>query len=327
MTVVFSTDDLPAAERYDAWMYMLSEQLGPYEVDLNLDRPPSGRLRIGNLGPVRIVRAVAANPLSLRRSPRIVRSDGRELYRLILPTTGRYFLEQDGRRVRYGRGELVLTDFGRPFRVGCDSPPQHDTFSVPRALVPFGPDTMRMLCAVPIRTDEGSGALLAPLLRRVATHLDRYPPAVAARLSTALLDLLIAVVTERLDRPVNQPAESRQRALLFGVYAYIETHLGDPRLSPHTIATAHHISVRYLYQSFDTEPVTVAALIRQRRLERCRADLADPRLAAVPVAAIAARWGMRDPASFSRLFRAAYGVPPGEYRTATLHQCLAPEIF
>jgi AraC-like DNA-binding protein len=43
-------------------------------------------------------------------------------------------------------------------------------------------------------------------------------------------------------------------------------------------------------------------------------DLLDPALAARPVSAIAARWGLVDPAHFSRLFRAAYGVSPVEYR-------------
>jgi AraC-like DNA-binding protein len=45
-----------------------------------------------------------------------------------------------------------------------------------------------------------------------------------------------------------------------------------------------------------------------------RRDLLDPALAARPVSAIAARWGLVDPAHFSRAFRAAYGVPRLEYR-------------
>lgn len=32
------------------------------------------------------------------------------------------------------------------------------------------------------------------------------------------------------------------------------------------------------------------------------------------MSAIAARWGLVDAAHFSRLFRAAYGLPPTEYR-------------
>ncbi|GAA2788117.1 hypothetical protein GCM10010470_23340 [Saccharopolyspora taberi] len=54
--------------------------------------------------------------------------------------------------------------------------------------------------------------------------------------------------------------------------------------------------------------------IRQRRLERCRRDLTNPHLRQRPVHAIAARWGFTDPAHFSRIFRAAYGLSPSDYR-------------
>jgi AraC-like DNA-binding protein len=64
--------------------------------------------------------------------------------------------------------------------------------------------------------------------------------------------------------------------------------------------------------------LTVAAWIRHQRLECCRADLTDPRLRGMPVQAIGARWGFRSPADFSRAFRAAHGIPPGDYRRQTL---------
>ena len=41
----------------------------------------------------------------------------------------------------------------------------------------------------------------------------------------------------------------------------------------------------------------------------------DPALRAQPVSAIAARWGLTNPAHFSRLFRQAYGAPPAAYRS------------
>ena len=72
--------------------------------------------------------------------------------------------------------------------------------------------------------------------------------------------------------------------------------------------------MRYLHRLFESEPTTVAELIRRRRLDRCRRDLLDPDLDHLPVAAIGARWGLPTAAHFSRLFRAAYGVTPGELR-------------
>ena len=68
------------------------------------------------------------------------------------------------------------------------------------------------------------------------------------------------------------------------------------------IAAANHISLRYLHKLFEPQPSTVAGFIRERRLERCRRDLADPSLAHVPVRAIALRLGFPDPARLNRLF-------------------------
>ncbi|MEV4179337.1 helix-turn-helix domain-containing protein [Nonomuraea sp. NPDC049709] len=60
--------------------------------------------------------------------------------------------------------------------------------------------------------------------------------------------------------------------------------------------------------------MTVSAWVRRRRLERCRQDLRDPAQQDRPVAAIGARWGFLSAAHFSRAFRDAYGVSPGESR-------------
>jgi len=131
---------------------------------------------------------------------------------------------------------------------------------------------------------------------------------------TAALDLLAVALAGRLDRLGEVPPDTSQRALVLRVHAFIEVQLGDPGLSPATIAAAHHISVRYLYKLFEGEPTSVAGLIRERRLERCRRDLLDPSLRGVPVSTIAARWGLTNAAHFSRAFRAAYGASPVEYR-------------
>jgi AraC-like DNA-binding protein len=98
------------------------------------------------------------------------------------------------------------------------------------------------------------------------------------------------------------------------VHTFIRDHLGDPDLTPRTIAAAHHISVRYLHQLFRAEDRTVADCIRVRRLDRCRLELADPRLARRPIGEISARWGFRSAAHFSQAFRDAYGLSPSELR-------------
>jgi AraC-like DNA-binding protein len=170
------------------------------------------------------------------------------------------------------------------------------------------------LTAVRIGGQHGLGALVSSLVVHMHEHLDDYGPADRMRLSTALADLLTVGLAGRLDLRALVPRDSHRRVLLLRIRALIDQRLGDPDLTPGLIADAHHISVRYLHKLFETEGTTVAGWIRARRLERCRRDLLDPALQARPVHAIAGCWGLVDAQHFSRAFRAAYGMPPAEYR-------------
>jgi AraC-like DNA-binding protein len=104
------------------------------------------------------------------------------------------------------------------------------------------------------------------------------------------------------------------RPLLARVQTFIDERLGDARLSNREIAEAHHISLRLLYRLFEERGTSPGRWIRERRLERCRRDLLDPARRDLPASAIAWSWGFASPAHFSRVFRAAYGHPPSEYR-------------
>ncbi|MEU4645497.1 helix-turn-helix domain-containing protein [Micromonospora sp. NPDC023814] len=109
--------------------------------------------------------------------------------------------------------------------------------------------------------------------------------------------------------------------------AFIEQHLGNTDLTPAVIAAAHHVSLRQLHRLFAPEQTSVGAWIRQRRLDRCRKDLADPAQSGLTVGAVGARWGLPDSAHFSRLFRAAFGVPPSDYRRMSLNPVAASQTL
>jgi AraC-like DNA-binding protein len=73
--------------------------------------------------------------------------------------------------------------------------------------------------------------------------------------------------------------------------AFIEENLSDVDLSTALIAAAHHLSERQVQRLFAAERTTVDGWIRGRRLERHRADPANPTLSGRTVSEIAARWG------------------------------------
>ncbi|MEU8360771.1 helix-turn-helix domain-containing protein [Nonomuraea sp. NPDC048882] len=318
MAVLIRTSDLPRARRHDAWRSVVCDTLGPLDLRIDAEAPLRGEIGFGRLGAVGVGRIHTSTPHSVHRTPSLIRRDNPDHYRVVLALDGSPRLEQDGRRTVLQRGEFAIYDFTRPYELGYDSEVRLAVFSFPRDRLALPIDAVAELAALPIGAETGAAALAVPLLRRVALDHETYRDASAARLSTVVTDVVAAAVAERLDqeraRPVELPDDFRQRTLLLRVRAFIEQRLGESDLDPAVIAAAHHISVRYLHRLFESEDTTVAAWIRQRRLERCRADLMAG--GAQSVSAVGARWGLPDSAHFSRLFRRAYGMPPAEFRRA-----------
>ena len=322
MTVVFQASDHESiASRLERWRHVVDETFGPA-----LLRPPSRthvpqRLVVGDVGAVRVseLRIAYPTPSSDRcqaaRTPRLIRQSDPdpERYRVDLPMRGNMVVEQAGREAALEAGDFTVVDWSRPARWATASE-RAVSLMFPRALLALPHDAVARLGGVRISGRDGAGALFSSFARQVVAHLDDYGAADGARLGTAIVDLLTAALAARLDAEDEVPAGSAQEALRRRVHVFIEQRLADPALSPAVVADAHHVSLRYLYKLFEGRGSGVAGWIRERRLERSRRDLLDPALAARPVSAIAARWGLVDPAHFSRLFRAAYGVPPLEYR-------------
>ncbi len=76
------------------------------------------------------------------------------------------------------------------------------------------------------------------------------------------------------------------------------------------------MSTRYLHELFKDTNQTVRSWIREQRLAACRTSLEDPN-SVETVAEVAYRWGFSDQTQFSRVFKAYYGLPPGEFRECT----------
>ncbi|NRQ39740.1 helix-turn-helix domain-containing protein [Nonomuraea sp. NN258] len=311
MATLIRTSDLPAAGRHEAWRSVVCDTLGPLDLRIDPAAPLRGRIEMGRLGPLGVGRVETSTPHSVHRTPGLIRRDSPEMYRLVLPMAGRPIVSQDGRTSQLAPGEFAIYDFTRPYELAYDSAVRLAVFSLPRELLALPVDPVARLTAVPIAPDDGTAALAAPLLRRVALDHDTYQPASAARLSGVIATLITTALAERAGQAGSLPVDTRQETLLMRVHAFIEQRLCHSDLDPGQVAAAHHVSVRYLHRLFESQQTTVAAWIRRRRLERCREDLADPSLS---VSAVGARWGLPDSAHFSRLFRKAYGMPPQEYR-------------
>jgi AraC-like DNA-binding protein len=275
-------------------------------------------IRASGLGPMQVA-VMDITPITVRRTPKLISQADPDLLKMLLVCDGgSSVVDQDGQQARLSAAEFAIYDTRRPYEVaigvGQDGPTRVLTFMFSPSLLPLSPSRLRRLTAQRIPATAGLGDLTSQFLLHLARNVDHYSPAEAARLSTAALEVLATRLAQGLDVHDWGAPEARRHALLTTIQAFIQQHLGDPQLSPATIAAAHHISLRSLCQLFHDEGLTVAGWIRRRRLECCRRDLSDPALGFHPVAAIAARWGYSSASDFSRAFRAVHGLPPSEYR-------------
>jgi AraC-like DNA-binding protein len=316
MDVVFSTEHLPVAERFAFWRDVTSRMVAPVETLSVRQADFRASARLMDLGAVQVSQ-VACPAYVVRRTPKLIRQSDPELLQLSLNLRGRSGITQARREVTPGVRDMVLYDTSHPFEgraLPDGTSAEGFLIAFPRALLPVPENLVKRRIPVRLSGDRGVGVLLAQFVVGLAKEAAVLGAADRARMATILLDLLTATVAQQGGGDVSVSQGSRRHVLLLRIHAYIAQHLSDPDLSPASIASACHISTRYLQTLFQEQGDTVTGWIRDRRLDRCRHDLADPGLRFVPVSAIAARWGFPDAARFSHAFRAAYGVPPTVYR-------------
>ncbi len=245
------------------------------------------------------------------------RQDSPAAVQMAFPVYGRLDLSTPGRALTLGPPDFVVCD--APERLG--DPPyagrgavEAIVIQIPRARLRLHADRIEGLLGTRLSGSRGIGAILRAYAVELADRLGECQPADTARLAAATLDLVGAAFAQHVDTQEATALTGHQRVLRTRIDAFIQRHLADPDLCPHVIAVEHRISLRYLYKLFQDEERSVAATIRQRRLEGCRLDLASPGIWTRPIKAISARWGFADAAQFSRAFRQGYGMSPSDYR-------------
>jgi AraC-like DNA-binding protein len=312
MPTAWRAADIAPSDRADAFVEEVCESIVPYGDASGFVVAERDQIDVANVGMLRVMRLRWASG-EARRSPRLIRRSDPELCKIDIALSGTFASEQSGRRVTLESGKFTFVDLSLPHRVAATRA-ELTVVMFPRALLPLSDRDIKDLTGVPFDATQAGCALVSAVTREMAADLAAYEGPAGARMAASVFDLISATLAARVGQTRSLPEATRQRVLVQRIRAFIEANLADPDLAPPVIAARHHISARLLHKLFQYEDTTVADLIRGRRLVRCRQDLLDPVQAATPVGTIAARWGLRDPAYFNRLFHAAYGMPPGEYR-------------
>jgi AraC-like DNA-binding protein len=252
--------------------------------------------------------------------------DGPADYLLSLQLAGTAEFRQDGRVGRVAPGDMIFYDSSRPVEIVSGESYRSLCFRFPTTGA--GSADLRghrragELTATTLGGARGLTPAVAGLLTWLHEALEQAgagsrPGAVlttarhAAELACTLFDDEPA--RRGLLEACDPHEELRER-----IDRHIDGSLADPTLSPRSVAAALFVSTRHLHALLAEDGRTVAGTIRERRMQRCLADLADPAQAATPVSGIAQRWGLPNATRFGQLVKQATGRTPVAYRRAAL---------
>jgi acetamidase/formamidase/AraC-like DNA-binding protein len=160
----------------------------------------------------------------------------------------------------------------------------------------------------------GMNHVFSGFLRSVVDSLESLSAEELRPTELALAEMLVACLAGQERKGSFNGLTPSQSALFARLCRFIETHLADSALSVATLARDERVSPRYVQKLFELAGQSFSTYVRSRRLERCRAELADPLSGKVSISEICFRWGFNDPAHFSRVFRERYGASPRSFR-------------
>ena len=160
---------------------------------------------------------------------------------------------------------------------------------------------------------SGIGGVVSQLLRQLWVESERgLETRIIGRLGGNFLDLLVTALCAQ--RPQHAQESARTNAQRLRIRQFIEDHLFDADLDANTIATALHISPRYVHILLRAQGESAGEYILRRRLEESARYLKDPAHGPRSVMEIAFDCGFTDASYFGRCFRKRFGMTPREYR-------------
>jgi AraC-like DNA-binding protein len=302
---VFDAHTLPAHERFEVWRESV---LPLFEPRLEGDSADGFYARVDgfNLQQRLFICLAEFSGQRYVRSSRYHADESADHLLIQLYLTGGYVGHNGHRTVRVGPGDISLLDLGFSLETLAESS-SAVTLVVPREVMfsLLRPEHLDIGCV--IEANSAVGRILGNHLTSVWRALRSASAEEGERISQTLLGAVAGAFAGRRAE-FCEPASDV--STLEAIRAYIESNLSADLTLEH-LRRRFDCSRARLSRMF--QPLGgLAAYIRSARLERCHRDLSHPCATGSTVSEIAMRWGFRNQSHFRKLFRAQFGVSPGE---------------
>lgn len=311
MKASITTGATRAPDRSRHWHEAIASAYFPLDLRFREADRFSGDLTTWRFGDVSISR-LTSDSLQYLRLPHHFRGAREEEFLVTVPAKAEVYFSQSGRDVKCRPGGFILERSSEPYQFSHAEPADMWVLKVDADALTGRLRAPDRFCTLQFEANNGAGGLFNDMLQLLPARFDGMTQEARATVGRQLVDLLVLAIKAD-DRVLTSGNSTVRAAHLARIEAYIRTNLHEFDLGPERIAQACGISTRYLHELFKDTDQTVRGWIRDQRLAACRDALADPNNNQT-AAEIAYRWGFSDQTQFSRVFKAHFGVPPGEFR-------------
>ncbi|MBY0381666.1 MAG: AraC family transcriptional regulator [Xanthobacteraceae bacterium] len=309
----FSTDHLPAQERFDYWCEARAKYLFGVTIELDPERRKDfwGRFSSFGVGEAVFAEMSASSYRVSRTESDIVRVQSDSLC-IGLQVKGPGWLDVGDDRIhRVEPGAFTVGYSDTPFAA---IPDRSDGFhfrllKIPLAGCPLG-KPMHDLVVEPLAGDGRLTRLIKAMFDVLCV-----PPAdsgASAELDVQHIARLAMMARGRLGVSSPEAREALHAGFLHAARAILDRNLHRPELSPLMVASSLGISVRQLHHLFEPTGMTFTRTLTLKRLHVARRMLVtEPHR---PVIDIAYGCGFESAATFYRAFRVVHGMTPSDAR-------------
>lgn len=313
MKKLFSTADVRANERFDYWHEVACQHIVGHTSTPESKDTFAAEIETGLFDDIELV-SFSNSPMRVARTKRhIALSTSDELF-ICRQTSGLLTINQDGRSVTLGTGDMSLLDPLLPYTANFSGNSRLLVVKIPRGALKTRIGNPRFTTAAMMKPSEPINRWLSSNLAMLPSMVGRWPGPSEALVKVQMLDLIAASLLLGLRGSLSLNKSSSRFEALLRLKAAIDTLLVDPHLSAANVAGRAGMSVRYANELLAEDKTSIRRLVLSMRLTRCRAALDDALQTHRTISDIARAWGFRDMTHFGRCFRNTYGLLPSDYR-------------
>ena len=317
----WSTDQVDPKERFDYWREVRAKGLFGATAELEREHRPqfSGEFSLRKIGSAGLI-GLRASSYHVERSPTdIADIPGDSLCICLQLGGGGWYRIRNVDDFAVAGGAFATSYSDLPYHTVPIAAEGFDLriLKVPAADIALPRTGFHDLVPKPF----GDHPSLTPLLESCFSDLTEVNDESDEAAATALVKTLtsLALIERGVIRPTSRVAQYAVRAGRMSLARRLMArHIAQPQLSPAFVAKLLGTSVRHLHGLFEEASMSFSQTVTALRIERSRCLLREA--PTMTVAEIAFASGFDSLATFYRVFRAAIGITPGDFRDATIRE-------